>query len=260
MAPTFLGRAAGTAAGVALLPWRLTLAATRTTLALGELASPDGPVRRPGGYRDQLEKIVGPGGQADRLMALLDDPDGPIRLATTVAELIAPDRPLGRMLARDGVLDRLLADGGPVERLLTDGGAIDRLAGEGGALDRLTEEGGVLERLLAVDGAVDRLTREDGLLEQVLRPGGLADRMLADDGFLETMLAEGGTLDQLIALGDTLEALQPRLAELARLVPALSGSADALERAVGPIGEIAGMLPFGRRRPGSGPVVPGGLG
>ena len=74
------------------------------------------------------------------------------------------------------------------------------------------------------------------------------DRMLEDDGFVERLLADGGTLDQLVALGETLEAIQPRLAELAQVVPTLSSSADALHRAVGPIGDLAGRLPLNRRR------------
>ena len=136
-----------------------------------------------------------------------------------------------------------------VERLLAADGPLDRLLGEGGALDRVVAEEGVLERLLQPGGPVDRLTQPGGLLELVLRPDGLADRMLTDDGFVERLLADGGTLDQLVALGDTLESIQPRLAELAEIVPTLSTSADALHRAVGPLGELAGRLPLSRRRP-----------
>ena len=40
-----------------------------------------------------------------------------------------------------------------------------------------------------------------------------------------------------------------RLAELAEIVPTLSTSADALHRAVGPLGDLAGRLPLNRRRP-----------
>ena len=232
---------AGINAGInaALLPWRLTVAATQTTLQLGALVAPDGPIRRPGGYADLVLRVIGEHGYAEQLVDLLTDEDGPMRLATVVNELTAPDRPLGRMLSRDGVLDRLLAEDGPLTRLL----------GEGGALDRVVAEEGVLEQLLKSGGPVDRLTQPGGLLELVLRPGGLADRMLEDDGFVERLLADGGTLDQLVALGETLEAIQPRLAELTQIVPTLSSSADALHKAVGPIGDLAGRLPLNRRRP-----------
>ena len=66
---------------------------------------------------------------------------------------------------------------------------------------------------------------------------------------LEKLVADGGTLDQLVALGTTLESLQPRLGDLAALVPDLSRSAEALGRAVGPLGELAGRIPLNRRRP-----------
>lgn len=243
----------------AFLPWRLTVAATQTTLQVGTLAAPDGPIRRPGGYADLVLRVIGERGYAEQLVDLLTDEAGPMRLATVVNELTAADRPLGRMLSRDGVLDRLLADDGPLTRLLSRGGVLDRLLavdgpldrllGEGGALDRVVAEEGVLEQLLKTGGPVDRLTQPGGLLELVLRPGGLADRMLEDDGFVERLLADGGTLDQLVALGDTLEAIQPRLAELTQIVPTLSASADALHKAVGPIGDLAGRLPLSRRRP-----------
>ena len=80
----------------AILPARLAVAFTRTTLALGRLSSEEGPV-------------LGRGGYAERLAALRD--------------LTAPDRPLGRALAEGGPVDRVLAPEGPVERLLVRGGA-----------------------------------------------------------------------------------------------------------------------------------------
>ena len=213
----------------ALLPWRVGVAATRTTLALGVLASPEGPLRRPGGYADLLLRVIGERGYAQQLTDLLTDEQGPMRLAGAVNELVAPDRPLGRMLARDGVVDRLLVEGGPVDRLLAPGGSLDRL--------------------LAEDGALERVVAADGVLDRVLRPGGRADRLLTDDSFIEKLLDEGGTLDQLVQLGTTLEAIQPRLAELAEVVPTLSSSADALGRAVGPLGDLAGRFPMSRRKP-----------
>jgi hypothetical protein len=258
MARTSAAVLVSTGVTAALLPWRLTVAATQTTLQLGTLVSPDGPIRRSGGYADLVLRVIGERGYAEQLVELLTDEDGPMRLATVVNELTAPDRPLGRMLSRDGVLDRLLAPDGPLtrllardgvlDRLLAEDGPLDRLLGEGGALDRVVAEEGVLEQLLKSGGPVDRLTQPGGLLELVLRPGGLADRMLQDDGFVERLLADGGTLDQLVALGDTLEAIQPRLAELTQIVPTLSSSADALHKAVGPLGDLAGRLPLNRRR------------
>lgn len=61
-------------------------------------------------------------------------------------------------------------------------------------------------------------------------------------------VASGGTLDQLVALGVTLEGVQPRLAELAALIPELHESVNTLNSSVGPLGEPANRLP-GRRRP-----------
>ena len=110
----------------ALLPWRLAVAATQTTLQLGTLVAPEGPIRRPGGYADLVLRVIGEHGYAEQLVDLLTDEDGPMRLAAVVNELTAPDRPLGRMLARDGVLDRLLADDGPLTRLVVRDGVLDR--------------------------------------------------------------------------------------------------------------------------------------
>lgn len=200
------------------LPVQLAVAATRATLQLGALAAPDGPIRRPGGYADLVQRVIGDGGYAQQLVDLLTDEDGPMRLAATVNELTAPDRPLGRLLIREGGLDQLLAPGGPVDRLI------------------------------AAEGALDRITAPGGVLEQLLKPGGLAERMLSDDGFVDKLVAEGGTLDQLVALGTTLETIGPRLTELAEIIPSLSQSADSLGRAVGPLGELAGRIPLTRRK------------
>lgn len=230
------------------LPVQVAVAATQATLQVGLLASPDGPIRRPGGYADLVQRVIGEGGYAQQLIELLTDENGPMRLAATVNDLTAPDRPLGRMLMRGGVLDRLLAPNGPVDRLLANDGALDRLLAEGGALDQLVSREGALDRLLMQGGALDRLTAPGGVLEQLLSPGGLADRIVTEDGFLEKLVAEGGTLDQLVQLGGTLEAIGPRLSELAEIIPSLASSADALSRAVGPLGELAGRLPLSRRK------------
>jgi hypothetical protein len=227
----------------ATLPLRLSLAVTRTTLALGHLSDPEGPILRPGGYGERLDLL---------------------------RDLFDPERPLGRLLEQDGVLDRLLANDGPIRRLAEQGGALERILAEDGPIDRLLSEdgplmrltmaGGAIDRLLADEGpggTLDRLTAPGGVLDRVLAPGGLADRMLTDDGFVEKLVAEGGTLDQLIELGETLESIRPRLVELAELIPDLRGSVDSLGRSVEPLGELAGRLPLSRRRSlpaGSGPA------
>jgi hypothetical protein len=213
---------------LATLPARLAVAATRTTLALGELVDPQGPVRRHNGYADRLMLVIGEGGLLERLAASLSDPGGPIRLVNVVSEVLDPDRPLGRALAAGGTIDRLLAEGGALDQLAADGGPLDRLLEAGGALDRVTRPGGVLDRLLV----------EEGLL----------DRLLTEDGFVEKLVAEGGTLEQLVALGATLERIQPRLAELVQVVPELHASVDALNRAVEPLSGLATRIPGGRRR------------
>ncbi|MGZ4471726.1 MAG: hypothetical protein ACXVXM_07150, partial [Nocardioidaceae bacterium] len=105
-----------------------------------------------------------------------------------------------------------------------------------------------VDRLLREEGALDRLTRPGGVLDRLLVEDGLLERLVTRDGFLEKLTADGGTLDQLVALGDTLERIQPRLAELAGLVPELHASVDALNRAVGPLSDVANRLPLGRRR------------
>lgn len=222
----------------ATLPLRIAVAATRATLAVGTLAAPDGPIRRPGGYAELILQVIGERGYLAQLMELVRDEGGAMRLVATLTDLTSPDRPLGRLLARDGVLDRLMEDDGPLLRLLARDGALERLLADGGALDRLVAEEGVLDRLLSPGGAVDRLTAQEGLI----------DRLLTEDGFVEKLVAEGGTLDQLVSLGDTLERIQPQLDAIAGLIPALSDSADSLHRAVGPLGDLVGRLPGGRRR------------
>lgn len=219
------------------LPARLTVAAAQTTLALGELVHPEGPVRREDGYADRIMLVIGPGGWVERLAAALTDPAGVMNLVNTVAAALDADRPLGRALAPGGTVDRLLATDGPVFRLLAEGGPVDQLFAEGGPLDRL----------LAAEGALDRITRENGVLDRLLAEEGLLDRLLTEDGFVEKLVAEGGTLDQLVALGATLEGIQPRLRELAQVIPELHGSVDALNRAVEPLSDLANRIP-GRRR------------
>lgn len=243
---------------LATAPVRLAGASVQVVYGLAALMAPEGPVRRPGGYAEQVGRIIGEGGLADRLAVVLADPEGPARLLRLVADVTSVDRPLGQALARDGAIDRLLAVDGPLERLARQDGAIDRLLAEGGPLDRVIAADGPLDRLLAPGGAVDRLTRPDGLIdrlladagavERLLAPGGLLDRLLSEDGFADKLLADGGTLDQLVALGATLEEIHPRLSELAALIPSLHEAVDVLNTTVGPLGDLASRLPGGRRR------------
>ncbi len=247
---------------VATMPLRLARAATQATLAVGVLAAPDGPIRRPGGYAELVLRVIGEDGYAEQLVGLLSDREGPARLAHTLNELIAPERPLGRFLAPGGALDHLLsddgavlallADDGPLNRLLAEDGALEHLLAPDGPLERISQRDGILERLLERDGAIDRLTASGGVLERLLASDGLLEQVLLRDGFLDKLVAEGGTLDQLVALGETLEQIQPRLVELARSIPSLESAADGLGRAVGPLGDLAGRLPLrGRRANGS---------
>lgn len=220
------------------LPARLAVAGVDTTLALGRLVAPDGPVRRPEGYADRVMLLIGEDGLVERLAAALTDPQGPARVLHALAAALEPGRPLDRALAPGGTLDRLLDEDGPVSRLLDEGGTVERLVAEDGPL----------ERLLAAGGALDRVTRRGGVLDRLLAEQGLLDRLLTEDGFVEKLVAEGGTLDQLVALGTTLEHIGPRLGELTRLIPELHASVAALNDVVEPLSQLANRIPGGRRR------------
>ncbi len=242
---------------VLTLPYRLSVAATRATLEIGQLAAPSGPIRRPGGYADQFAALVGPGGLAEQITKLLSDPNGPVALLQRLAAVTADDRPLGQamapggaldhMLDQDGVAGRLTEPGGPIDRLLDEGGMLEtliapggpleRLLSEGGAFDRITAEAGPLDRMLSEDGALDRLTEPGGPIDRLLTEGGLAETLQAEGGFLEKLTAEGGTLDQLVALGDTIDRLQDAV--------------QVLNAAVVPLSDLAGRIPGtrARRRP-----------
>jgi hypothetical protein len=224
----------------ATLPLRLGVAFTRTTLELGRLSAPDGPMLRPGGYGERLA-----------VLRELTSPDRPFGKALApggaVDRLLAADGPFARLTAAGGALERLLAEEGPIDRLLADDGALQRLLAEGGALDQLVATDGVLDRLLSAGGALDRITAPGGVLDKILEPGGLADRMLTEDGFVEQLIADGGTLDQLVALGETLESIRPRLVQLAELIPDLRASVDSLGRSVEPLGELATRFPLRKR-------------
>jgi hypothetical protein len=227
--------------GLALLPVRVTVAATQATLGLGHLASANGPILREGGYASRLGMILGEGGLLEQVAKILADERGPVGLANTLADLTAADRPIGRALARDGLLDRMADEEGPFVRLLEAGGPLDRALGEDGPLYRLLAPGGPLDRLLAEEGAIDRILAE----------GGLLDQLLAEQGIIEKLLAPGGTLDQLIELGATFDAIVPRLEALGNAIPNLNSAVNILSGAVEPLGALAGRLPGGRRRPTS---------
>ena len=246
--------------GLVLLPWRLANAGVTVTLAAGAFLAPDGPVRRRGGYADQVAALLGEDGMIGKLDAMSRDPESPLGRLAALALAAGPRRPLGRAIAPGGILDRVLSEEGPLARLLSDGGAADRLLAPGGPLDRLLAPGGVLDRLLVEDGplerlvdeggALDRLTRTGGVLDLVLEEGGLVDRLLEDHGFVEKLVADDGTLDQLVALGPILEQVHPRLLDLVGTLPELRASIEVLAETVGPLGDLANRIP-GRRRTAS---------
>ena len=109
------------------LPARLTVAAAETTLALGQLVAPEGPVRRPGGYAERVMLLIGEGGLVERLAATLSDPQGPMRLVNVIVDALDPDRPLGRAIAPGGPWTGCSTPTGPLFRLLEEGGTVDRL-------------------------------------------------------------------------------------------------------------------------------------
>ncbi len=232
---------------VITLPVRLTVAATEATLGMGRLVASDGPLRRKGGYVDQIAVLVGTGGLAEQLSKLISDPNGPVALMQRLAAVTAEDRPLGKAMApggEDGVaqrliqpgsaMDRFLVEGGGLDLLVAEGGPLDRLLASGGALDRITSPGGALDRILAEEGALDRITAEGGVMDRILGDGGLAERLLAEQGFVEKLTVEGGTLEQLIGLGDTIERLQEAVV--------------VLNSVVEPLSDLVGRIPGGRSR------------
>ena len=233
------------------LPYRLSVAVIRTTLAWGQLVSPDGPILRPGGYAQQFRQIFGPGGLVEQAHEILSDERGVVSLGNTVADLTSPDRPIGRALARGGLIDRLASDEGPFIRLLADNGPVMRLLSEdgplvglldhGGPVDRLLGEDGPLYRFLSPDGPLDRLLGKEGAVEHILEPGGLIDQLLEDEGILEKLLQPGGTLEQLAGLGENLQGLVPIMHDLQHAVEVLNSTVE-------PLGHIAGRVPLGRRR------------
>lgn len=262
---------------LALLPARAAVATAEVVVAMRDLASPTGPVRRPGGYGERLDILLAEDGALEQL-GRLGDPEGPLARIEQLALLTADDRPLGRVLAPGGPLDRLLAQEGVIDRLMADGGTLDRLLFPGGPLDRLLAEDGPLDRLLAPDGPVDRVLAEGGAVSQI---GDLSETLgrLADlEESLRALGALGDSLGRLAAVANALESLAesakglPELpdrvasmeaqvetigAQLTRLEPALDllsssvgslqDSAQQLSGAVVPLGRVVERLPGGRR-------------
>ncbi len=244
---------------LAVLPLRVTVAATQTTLALGYFVSPQGPLLREGGYAAQISRLLLEDGLLDRINEILDDENGPVSLAYLLTELVAEDRPIGKALARDGLVDRMASEEGPLIRLLEADGPLDRALAEegalyrflapGGPLDRILAPGGPLERIIENDGALDRFLAPGGPIDRMLEPGGLVEQLLAEQGILETLLQPGGTLDRLVELGETFEALVPRVDMLGAAIPSLHQAVNLLNGAVEPLSTLAGRIPGARRRP-----------
>jgi len=150
------------------LPVRLAVAGVDTTLALGRLVAPDGPVRRPEGYADRAMLLIGEGGLVERLEAALTDPQGPARVLHALAAALEPGRPLDRALAPGGTLDRLLDEDRPVSRLLADDGLLDRLLTEDGFVEKLVAEGGTLDQLVALGTTLEHIGPRLGELTRLI--------------------------------------------------------------------------------------------
>ncbi|MGZ8718522.1 MAG: hypothetical protein ACXWXY_05070, partial [Aeromicrobium sp.] len=72
--------------GLVFLPLRVTIAATDATLALGQLASPRGPILRDGGYAMRFSLLIGEDGLLDQFSRVLADERGLVALANTLAD------------------------------------------------------------------------------------------------------------------------------------------------------------------------------
>lgn len=139
----------------------LVVASINITLTAGELLAPMGPVRRRGGYADQLSVLRGERGMIGKLDAMSRGPEIPLGRIAAISHAAGGGRPLGRALAPGGTLDRVLSDGGPLARVL------DTVLAEGGLVDRLLAERGLVEKLVADGGTLDQLVALGPILEQV---------------------------------------------------------------------------------------------
>ena len=107
------------------LPFRLGFAITGVALTAAESAVAIARVTATS-VQHEIGQAIGISG------AELGGARAPLALLSQLADLMAPDRPLGR----------LIAPGGPLERLVTPGGVVDRLTAKDGLLEKLTAPGG----------------------------------------------------------------------------------------------------------------------
>jgi hypothetical protein len=241
------------------LPIRLAVGLTRTTLALGHLASSDGPIFRDGGA-DRIAHVFSRGGLIDQASVLLLNERGVVALSNTVADLTAPDRPLGQALQPGGVIDRLaaedgpfmqlLAEDGPVARMIVDDGPVQRMLAEDGPVMLLLAEDGPVMRLLAQDGPVMRLLGEEGPVTRLLSEGGPVMRLLGDDGALYRFLEANGPLDRLLgkqgAVDHLLEpgGLIDQLLEEDGILEKLLQPGGTVDQVVGLALTLRGLIPI----------------
>ncbi|MEO6266429.1 MAG: hypothetical protein ABIO66_07480 [Nocardioidaceae bacterium] len=85
------------------------------------------------------------------------------------------------------------------------------------------------------------------LLDLVALPVELAVAATSTTLALGTLVAPDGPVRCPERYADRL--IQPRIAELIALIPDLHDSVDTLNRAVGPLSDLANRIPGGRRRP-----------
>lgn len=228
---------------LATLPVRLGVGLTRTVLALGHLASSDGPIFRDGGA-ERIAHVFSRGGLIDQASILLLNERGVVALSNTVADLTSPQRPLGQALQPGGVIDRLaaedgpfmqlLAEDGPVSRMLAENGPVTRMLAEDGPVMLLLAEDGPVMRLLAQDGPVMRLLGEDGPVTRLLSEDGPVIRLLGEDGALHRFLEANGPLDRLLGKQGSVE----HLLEPGGLIDQLLEEDGILEKLLQPGGSV----------------------
>ena len=121
-----------TAQTVIGLPIRLGFAITGVALSAVESAVAVARVSAEG-VQNEINHALGINSD------LLADTRSPLEILSHVAELLGPDRPIGRALEA----------GGPVDRLLRHNGVVDRLTGSDGILERLVEREEPLAAIIA---------------------------------------------------------------------------------------------------------------
>ncbi|MFT4125732.1 MAG: hypothetical protein QM662_05825 [Gordonia sp. (in: high G+C Gram-positive bacteria)] len=258
------------------LPFRLGFAATGVAIAGVESAVSIARLTA-GSVQHEVNTALGISGDE------VGSARAPLTILAQVAELLAPDRPFGRIIApggplerllvrggvvdrltaRDGILEKLTAPGGLLDQMTEDNGILTRLASKGGPLDQLTRSGGVIEQLTASEGILERLTSEggvidklsapDGMLDKATMPGGILDRLVEDDGLLDQLVGEGGAIERAIAPGGPLDRiseltevisqLAPNLLAMQETVHELAETVELLNASVAPLGNLADRLP-----------------